>query len=153
MNFESLSPIESRIHPRDDTTLIIYGKYNVEISMINGIVIHLTNALYVSNLHKNLFSVCDHDKQGGGILTKNRMYHLLTQDDSLLASCPLQNSLYLLGTTVFQHHNIQSNIVTLLGDDIDFSPIIFSMTNITHFGNASPRIHNYIGHDGSTTKK
>lgn len=67
IHFEPLLLSENRIHLGDNITLPIYGQGKVEISMKNGNIICLTNILYFPNLHKNLFSVCDHDEQGGGI--------------------------------------------------------------------------------------
>lgn len=69
-NIESLSFIKNIIHLEDVTILPIYNKGNVEISMINGKIIHFINVVYVSNLYKNLFSICNHNEQREGMLLK-----------------------------------------------------------------------------------
>lgn len=58
----------------------------------------LSNTLYVPNLNKNLFSICNYDLEGEIILIKNQMYFFFAQDNTIFVLCYLWPNIYLHGS-------------------------------------------------------
>lgn len=72
INFKPFLHGDSKVYLSNDTTLSIYSQGEVEILIENKKTLHLFNALYVLDVHKNVFLICDYNLKGSGILIKNQ---------------------------------------------------------------------------------
>ncbi|OAE24313.1 hypothetical protein AXG93_1052s1360 [Marchantia polymorpha subsp. ruderalis] len=97
VNYKEL-PSEEFIYLGDESRQPILGKGSVLISLNDGTDRVLPDMLHVPALRKNLFSVTQHIRQGGGVVLKHD--HCIVQDKmgETIVRCTIENELIRLGT-------------------------------------------------------
>lgn len=144
INFKLSLNGDNKVYLGNDLNLLIYKKERLEILLANSKTLYLSNILYVSDLHKYLFIICDYDLKRRGILIKNHIYHFLVRNNTILAPCLLQDNLYLFDSTKYQLQHVEAHTNTYLKESplpqLIFQYIIqISIENIPPLNVANPQ--------------
>lgn len=94
INYKSFLYNKDKIYLSKETILSIYHKKKVEISIINDKRLCLFNTIYILDLHKNLFLICNYNLEKRGILIKYQTYHFFIRDNIIFSSYLFQANLY-----------------------------------------------------------
>ena len=134
-NFLNYKPIfpSKFAYTIDGTSHAILGTGNVEVLLPTGIPKVIPNVLHVPNLHCNLFSVKQLAQSGGTFSIKGNIATLTNSNHQLIASCHLDNDLYVLGHSISP---ITPEDKQLIGEQV-----LSSTTN-----NMIINWHNRLGH-------
>jgi hypothetical protein len=99
LNYENVNPGQYA-YTIDGTAHAIQGIGNIKIILSNGIQKIIPKVLHVPNLQCNLFLVKQLAHAGGKFCIQGTYANLLNAQNELIASCNLDNDLYILGTSI-----------------------------------------------------
>jgi hypothetical protein len=109
LKYKILSPGQ-HAYTIDGTSHAIQGIGNVKIILSNGIQKIIPDVLHVRNLRCNLFSVKQLAEAGGSFSIQGCTATLYNSKTQLIATCHLENDLYILGHSI--SHNLANNVIT-----------------------------------------
>jgi hypothetical protein len=104
----------------DGTRHVIHGIGDIKIMLLNGTEKMIPNVLHVSNLQCNLFSAKLLAQASGTFSILGQTATLYNSNNQLIASCRLENDLYILGHSISNNHT--NNHTNNLNDHTNYQP-------------------------------